>query len=903
MGTNRMQKGKQQKDNRKKKWFIITIAGVLWVTPVLGSSGAWNTGLPITSIAQAAVSTTKLSEEMITSGAKMENYQFTTTRSNAKTNILANVIEVDLNNPYVKLDVMTGKGGTFNSKQSTGGMVKETGAVAGVNGDYFNVSGELAPIGGQIASGTLMSTPSELTGMYAMTVSNEGKAMIDEYSFEGSVQASSGATHPLRGMNKEDYYLESGSVKYSHANSIYIYTSAWTSPKRPNDPSTTPTEVLVQNDVVKEISDKSALSTSIPEDGYILRAHGKAADWLVANLTVGQAVNTDYKLVAKTTGQKVNPDTLQMMIGGHTILVNSGKATSFSRDTSSIGGYRARTAVGYSKDNRYAYLIAVQDNSASSGMSLKEMQSFMTSIGIWKGMNLDGGGSTTMITRPLGMTATGLAFPTEYGSEQRAVVNGLGVYSLAPAGKLKGLAISGSSSLLVGQEAEYSLKGYDTYYNPYDVGTTSVTWKSSNGKVISTSGGKIKAVGGGTATLTAVSGSASSKMKVTVVGGSNLTALKAGSGTGSLQAGTSIDIPVTATTKDGQTVSLSADALKWEFIGFKGSVKGDKLTVSSINTGAPVGYAIGRYDGFSTVVVLSAAGESMWEDFENVNYGVQFTTNAAGVTGTAEVVNGTEEKAGSKVLQLSYDMTGGSGKMYAYAQLNGTSGKTIESAATALSVDVLGDHSLNWLRAELTDAKGKTVYVDLARNIDWSGWKKLNVDLSSSDISYPAKLKRVYVVNLDEGQDERAMTGTVAFDNIAFTMPSLSSEAGLPEGVAKLVLGQKSMLFNGQKRTIDAAPVLKNNATYIPIKHVLDVFGGQATWDSKNQRVTILRGGKLIDLTVGQKEFVINGQRQNASVAPYISGGRTLVPLRLVSEQLGLTVKWEQKTKTVTIDS
>lgn len=89
----------------------------------------------------------------------------------------------------------------------------------------------------------------------------------------------------------------------------------------------------------------------------------------------------------------------------------------------------------------------------------------------------------------------------------------------------------------------------------------------------------------------------------------------------------------------------------------------------------------------------------------------------------------------------------------------------------------------------------------------------------------------------------------------------------------------------------------------MPIKHVLDAFGGQASWDSKNQRITVLRGGKLIDLVVGQKEFILNGKRQSATVAPYVTGGRTLVPLRLVSEQLGLTVKWEQKTKTVTISS
>ncbi|SDK87577.1 Ig-like domain (group 2) [Paenibacillus sp. OK060] len=895
------------KGSKAKKWAIVTLAGVIWIAPVLGAGQQVWSGSSWQSVAAAASTTTsKLSEEILTSGAKLMKYNYTTTRSGSKVNVLADVIQVDLQNPYVKLDVMTGKGGNLNSKQSTGGMAKENGAVAAVNGDYFNVSGELAPIGGQVSDGVLVSTPSELSGMYALTVTKDGKPMIDEYSFDGTVKADDGSTFALRGINKEDYTVESSSVKYSHANSMYIYTPAWTSTKRPNDPSTTPTEVLVQNGVITQISDKKALNMTVPADGYILRAHGTAATWIMTHLAVGQTLNADYKLKAKTTGETVDPSNLQMMIGGHTILVNGGKAATFSRDiaASGIGGIRARTAVGYSQDGRYVYIIAAEKNSNSSGLSLTELQSFMTSIGVWKGMNLDGGGSTTMVTRPLGEETAGLTFNTEYGTEQRQVVNTLGVFSTAPEGKLQGFAVSGSQTLLVGQEGKYTAKGYDTYYNPIATGDIKMTWKSSNNGIVSVSNGTIKGVKPGTVTLTATSNGASSSIKVTVLGGSELASLTAGSGLGSLQAGTTISIPVTAKTKDGQSVTVPADSLTWEFIGFKGKVSADQLTVSSVNAGAQVGYAIGRYDGYSTVVVLSAAAsETIWENFENVSYPINFTTNASGVTGSASVTAGTGEKAGSKVLQLSYDMTAGIGKMYAYAQLNGSTGKEISATATSMSMDVMGDKSLNWLRAEFTDASGKTVYADLAKAIDWDGWKKLNVDLNGLNISYPAKLKRVYVVNVEEGQDERAKTGKVAFDNIAFTMPSKSSEVGLPTGTASLVLGQKSMTVNGTKKAIDSAPVLKNGTTYVPIKHVLDAFGGQASWDSKNQRVTVVRGGKLIDLVVGQKEFIINGKRQSATVAPYVSGGRTLVPLRLVSEQLGLTVKWEQNTKTVTISS
>lgn len=887
-----------------KKWIAASLAGVIWIMPVVGSEGAGWLGAGPAPVAQAAASfsATKLSEEVVTSGAMMMKYKFTTVRSGKSATGLASVIRVDLNNPYVSLDVMTGKGGNLTTRQSTGGMAAETGAVAAVNGDYFNTGGEGAPIGGQVSGGVLVSTPSQLNGMYAFAVTKDRKPIIDEYTFEGMLTAEDGSQFPLSGVNKGAYNPEGGSSTYSHANAAYIYTDAWTALERPKGSSTTPTEVLVENDTITQISLDSALPVTVPKGAYILRTHGLAAQFVKAHLVVGQKLNSTYVLRSKTTQQQLDPSTLQMMIGGHTILVNNGKASSFSRSTSSIGGYRARTALGYSQDGRYVYVIAAEKNSNSAGLSLTELQSFMTNIGVWKGINLDGGGSTTMVDRPLAETSTTLTFDTEYGKEQRTIVNGVGVYTSAPQGEVKGIKISGSSVLLIGQKATYSLKGYDTYYNPVDVAAANPAWTASGGSV-TVNAGEATAVKPGTVKLKATSGTASAETEVTVLGGEDLSSLIAGTATAPLQAGATVSVPVSAVSKNGATIAVPATALKWEFIGFKGSVGDGKLKVEAVDPGVTTGYAIARYDGFSTAVVLSTAAATAWEDFENANYPFTFTTNAAGVTGTAAVVAGSAERAGSKVLSLSYDMSAGTGKMYAYAQFNGTTGKDIPAAATSMSVDVMGDMSLNWLRAELTDASGKTAYIDLAKVIDWNGWKTLNIDLSGSGIKFPASLKRLYVVNVEEGQDERAKTGTVAFDNISFVMPSLSSEAGLPKGTAAMSIGGKAMTVNGTKRPIDVAPIVKDGSTYVPIKYVLDAFGGNAVWDAKTKKIMVLRGAKALDLTVNKKEFVLNGKRQSAEVAPMILNARTLVPLRLVTEQLGLTVKWEQNTKTVTIES
>lgn len=92
-----------------KKLILVTLAGMIWIQPV------WNVGTewfgPASTAHAASEQAVKLSEEYITSGAKLLKYQYTTTRSGKSVKVLADVIQVDLTNPYVHLDVMTGKGG------------------------------------------------------------------------------------------------------------------------------------------------------------------------------------------------------------------------------------------------------------------------------------------------------------------------------------------------------------------------------------------------------------------------------------------------------------------------------------------------------------------------------------------------------------------------------------------------------------------------------------------------------------------------------------------------------------------------------------------------------------------------------------------------------------------------
>lgn len=888
-----------------KRAFVLIVAGTLLLQPVWSHSTAFaaassNDTAVSTVSKQITQNIVQTGYSMITSGAKLVTYQWSGQRSGKAVKANVNVIEVDLTNPNVKLDVMTGLGGQTASTQSVGGMVKETGAVAGTNGDYFDTSTgkDRVPMGVSVSNGTMIDSPSALNGMYAFGITKDHQPSIDSYSFDGMVTAPDGATFKLLGLNKAQYTLESTS-EHSHVNAMYLYTSAWKSLSRPNDPSTTPTEVLIENGVVQQISDGSSLPMAVPADGVILRTHGTAAQFVRDHVQIGQPLQIDYSLVSKTTQQKVDPSNFQMMVGGHTLLVDNGKTTAFTRDTANISGGSnvARTAIGYSKDLKTAYVITVQNSGDSTGMTLKELQNFLANVGMYKVVNLDGGGSTTLITRPLGETSTTLTFPTTYGTIQRSVVNGVGVYSTAPKGDVMGLTVSGQNTLFVGQEATYALKGYDTYYNPVDTSNIDVNWTASS-EAMKWTGSAFKAVKTGTADVTASSNNAKASTKVEVIGADAIQSMQLSQATGTLEAGATTSTNVTVKLKDGRTFTLPPASVAWEFKGFKGTADGSNITVNEVSPNTSIGYAIARYDGFSALMTFQAGATVKWEDFEQVSYLIQFTGLPAEVQGTAQVVN----QGNSNALKLTYDMTQATGKMYAYAELNGTIGKDVTGNPTSMSIDVTGDNSLNWLRAEFLDANNKTVYVDLAKTINWSDTRTIQADLSGTGIAFPAKLKRLYVVNVDDGaQDERARTGEVTFDNIQFRSPGSLDSIGLPKPNVVLTLNKNAAVVDGKSKAIEVAPLARNGVTYVPVKIILDEFGGSAAWDSASKKVSVLRGSSLLDLWVGKQEYIANGVRQTADVSPIIYKNRTYVPLRLVSEQIGLHVSWDGKNKSITL--
>lgn len=135
-----------------------------------------------------------------------------------------------------------------------------------------------------------------------------------------------------------------------------------------------------------------------------------------------------------------------------------------------------------------------------------------------------------------------------------------------------------------------------------------------------------------------------------------------------------------------------------------------------------------------------------------------------------------------------------------------------------------------------------------------------------------------------------------AKSNEACAIPTCSTE--IPEEECKLILqfqiGNTFYWVNGlQKGPMLTAPIIRWDRTFLIIRHVVEEVGGEISWDGTNQIVTILtKEGKKIEFQIGNKMYKVNGVPKqidpyNPNVVPFISNGRTLIPLRVTGDEMG----------------
>ncbi|MDP5272717.1 stalk domain-containing protein [Chengkuizengella axinellae] len=106
-----------------------------------------------------------------------------------------------------------------------------------------------------------------------------------------------------------------------------------------------------------------------------------------------------------------------------------------------------------------------------------------------------------------------------------------------------------------------------------------------------------------------------------------------------------------------------------------------------------------------------------------------------------------------------------------------------------------------------------------------------------------------------------------------------------------------------EKVEFEEEPFSDNGTTLVPFRVLFSELGLNVKWDQATKTVTGINDTITVELTLESNEAIINGETIELLVAPQLVNNHTFVPLRFVGEATGASVQWDGATKTISITS
>ncbi len=122
--------------------------------------------------------------------------------------------------------------------------------------------------------------------------------------------------------------------------------------------------------------------------------------------------------------------------------------------------------------------------------------------------------------------------------------------------------------------------------------------------------------------------------------------------------------------------------------------------------------------------------------------------------------------------------------------------------------------------------------------------------------------------------------------------------------IISLQIDNPVMTVNGENREIDesgTSPVIVNERTLVPVRAIIEAFGGTVSWDSAVRTVLLDINDDTVRLVIGSNTAYLNGKEEKLDVAPAVINDRTMLPIRFVAEGFNFGVAWEGQSRTIYI--
>ena len=106
---------------------------------------------------------------------------------------------------------------------------------------------------------------------------------------------------------------------------------------------------------------------------------------------------------------------------------------------------------------------------------------------------------------------------------------------------------------------------------------------------------------------------------------------------------------------------------------------------------------------------------------------------------------------------------------------------------------------------------------------------------------------------------------------------------------------------NGNKINFNTKPVIKSDTTLVGFRAILEALDADVEWDNDTQTVTAKKDGTIIILQIGSRTAYVNGEERGLLLAPEIINDSTMIPVRFISEQLGMNVNWVEESQLIEV--
>lgn len=158
--------------------------------------------------------------------------------------------------------------------------------------------------------------------------------------------------------------------------------------------------------------------------------------------------------------------------------------------------------------------------------------------------------------------------------------------------------------------------------------------------------------------------------------------------------------------------------------------------------------------------------------------------------------------------------------------------------------------------------------------------------------------------SIDRVNDPKPAEGTRNAATVVATQVVTPAPGDLVAKETVFNIGSTTYTVDGVEQTMDVAPYIKDNRTFVPVRFAAQAMGvaeKDIIWDGAKGTATLFKGDRIIQMTIGSNIMTVNGVQITMDTAPEIVNNRTMLPVGWLAQALNVVATWDGAAQTATL--